>query len=184
MQIYEWLWIKLACMQSDVSLTACCGPPAGIFARCLCSSSYRFFVGRHFFPVAVTFLTREEETLRELHRQIWKSMSHFLWCFSNQPPTTPRMPWQPLHLWLMTSAIVGPHACDLLIKFVFTPRELVGRAAVTHGTDVAPSQTEWSENARLLCTFGVNIMIHLWILLGSLFDLLLLISCCCLSLRI
>lgn len=65
----------------------------------------------------------------------------------------------------MTSAIVGPHACDLLIKFVFTPRELVGRAAVTHGTDVAPSQTVRSENARLLYTLGANIIIHLCILL-------------------
>lgn len=65
----------------------------------------------------------------------------------------------------MASAIVGPHAYDLLIKFVFTPRELVGRTALTHGTDVFPSQTEQSKNARLLYTFGANIIIHLYIVL-------------------
>lgn len=41
----------------------------------------------------------------------------------------PNLPLRQAHhgsVWLMTAAIVGPCACDLLIKFVFTPRELVG----------------------------------------------------------
>lgn len=39
--------------------------------------------------------------------------------------TLPHMPWQ-FSCWLIATLTVGLFASDLLIKFVFTPRELVG----------------------------------------------------------
>lgn len=65
--------------------------------------------------------------------------------FPTKPPTMPYTPRQPFNLWLMASPIVGTRACDLLIKFVFTPTEQVGHTTVTHGADVVPSQTAQSE---------------------------------------
>lgn len=64
---------------------------------------------------------------REVHQQIWRSMSHFLWCSSNQ---TSHCVTHHGSLWLMTAAIVGPPSYDLLIKFVFKPRELVRHVAL------------------------------------------------------
>lgn len=52
----------------------------------------------------------------------------------------------------MTSPIVGLRVCDLLIKFVFMPRELVGLAAVTHGADFVPSQTTQSKTLEIVYT--------------------------------
>lgn len=37
-----------------------------------------------------------------------KAWVSFCDAFPTKPPTTPRMPWQPFHIWLTTSPIVGP----------------------------------------------------------------------------
>ena len=151
--------LKLACMQSSVSLTACVSTPADI---CTMQRSRLFvfiFVSiplstinnqpLTFSAIAVTFLMRGEEMRENCTDKSGKAWVSFCDAFPTKPPTTLHMPWQPFHLWLMTSPIVGPCAYDLLIKFVFTPRELVGRM-VTHGTDVvASSHTVQSKMLRL-----------------------------------
>lgn len=79
----------LACMSIVFPSNACLSMPAAALA-CVCVHFFAPTVSRwatisrrrHFSPADVTFQMREEETGRELRRQIWKSMSRFLWCAS------------------------------------------------------------------------------------------------------
>lgn len=138
--ISEWLWVKLACIQTDVSFITCRSLPAGTaYARC------NIFVCVHlgidclpvinnppitFSLITPTFLMREEETRGNCTNKSGKAWVIFCDAFPTKPPTVSRTPWQLFCFWLMTSRIVGPRAYDLLIKFVFTRGELVGLAAL------------------------------------------------------
>lgn len=156
-----------ACTQTGTPVVACLNSPSG-----MCSATFALvcvhpfiikYQGLIFSLTAATFLTREEDVRGNCSNKfgnVWVTLCD---AFPAKTPTMPRTPWQPLHLWLMTSPIVGPRACDLLIKFVFTSTERVGLTTVTHGTDVVPSQTAQSKTPGVLCSFGTNIIIHLYI---------------------
>lgn len=65
----------------------------------------------------------------------------------------PNLPLRQAHhgsIWLMTSVIVGPCAYDLLIKFVFTPRELVGLAIRQERCCITKSTDSWAETRKTL----------------------------------
>lgn len=118
----------------------------------------------HFLQTDVTFLMREEATRGNSANKSGEAWVIFCDAFPTEPPTVPHMPRQ-LHLWLMTSLIVGLRAYDLLIKLVFTLRELVG-CMVTKCTCAAPNQTAQTEILGL-CTPEVDIVAHIDILLCS-----------------
>lgn len=116
---------------------------------CLCSSLYRFFVSDQqsaadIFSGCCDWRGRKRhEGIAPANLEKHESFSVMLF----QPSLPPRHACHGSHstFWLMTSAIVGPHAYDLLIKFVFTPKELVRHTAVTHDMYVAPPQTVQSK---------------------------------------
>lgn len=79
--------------------------------------------------IAMTFLMREEkDTQEKCTNKSGKAWVIFCDAFPAKPPTVASTPRS---IWLMTAAIVRPCAYDLLIKFVFAPRELV-RLVVQH----------------------------------------------------
>lgn len=136
-------------MQTGMSVIACFNSPTGMYSAAFALVYIHLFIINYQRLIcsltAVTFLMREEDIRGNCTQQIWKSMSHFLWCFSNQAShhaTYTMAAFQPL---IDDFSYCRPSCLWSFNKFVFTPTEQVGHTTVTHGTDVVPSQTTQSE---------------------------------------
>lgn len=102
---------------------------------CLCSSSYQFFVSDQQSAADIFFrllwLMREKETWRNSTDKSGKAWVIFCDAFPTKPPTTPRMPWQPLHLLINDFCYCRPSCLWSFNKVCF----YFQRTGGTHSSD-------------------------------------------------